>query len=688
MILQSSMKKQEAKQRIKKLQKEINRHRYLYHVLDKQEISDSAHDSLKNELAKLEEEFPSLVAKDSPTQRVSGQALSQFEKVPHEPRMLSLNDAFSFDEIKAWIERMERHLHHAIKPEFYAEIKADGLAVSLEYENGLFVRGSTRGDGNVGEDVTENLKTIDAIPLKLESHTITLSDGGSLKLVSESAKHAHKGHCEIRGEVYLKKKDFAALNKSQKKKDEKIYANPRNVAAGSIRQLDPKLTASRKLSFMAWDIITDLGQKTHAESHALVQSLGFPVAHINAYCESLKKLESYYKRIDAKRDKLDFTIDGIVLIVNDIKLFKKLGAVGKAPRGAVAWKFSAEQATTKVKDIIIQVGRTGVLTPVALFDPVSVAGTTVSRATLHNEDEIERLDIRIGDTAIIQKAGDIIPDVVEVLTRLRAGDEKKFNMPTKCPVCGSPVIRKKGESAHYCTNKNCAARHRENLYHFVSKKAFNIDGLGPKILDQLLDVGLIRDASDLFKLKQDDLQELERFDVKSAENVINAINDSREVLLGRFIYSLGIRHVGEETAQALALHFGTLAALKKASQEILSTIPDVGVVVAESIDEYFSDEQHQNFVERIIKNGVNVKGEKLISKKFAGKTFVFTGTLDSITRDSAKQKIRLLGGEVSSSVSKDTDYVVAGENPGSKLDKAQELGVNILDEQQFLKLVK
>ena len=681
------MDKQEAKQRIKKLSSEINHYRYLYHVLDKSEISDAAHDSLKNELVKLEDQFPDLIAEDSPTQRVSGKALQEFKKVEHDLRMLSLNDAFSFEEIKAWIERMHRHLRHDIEPEFFAEIKADGLAVSLIYENGVFVRGATRGDGQTGEDVTENLKTIEAIPLRFELHGIIKKDGMSSEIVVSALEKARKGRVEVRGEVYMKKKDFEDMNKHQKKSEEKIFANPRNAAAGTIRQLDSKVALSRPLSFLCWDVVTDLGQQTHAESHAIAKSLGFPIASVNEYCDSIKKLESFYERIDKKRDKLDFNIDGIVLILNDIKLFKKLGAIGKAPRGAIAWKFAAEQATTVLKDIVVQVGRTGAITPVAIFDPVNVAGSMVSRATLHNEDEIKRLDVRISDTVIIQKAGDIIPDVVEVLDRLRPKNSKKYEMPKKCPKCGSDVRRKQGEAAHYCQNRDCSARHRENLYHFVSKKAFNIDGLGPKILDQLLDVGLIKDASDIFILKQEDLQELDRFDVKSAQNIVSAVDSARDISLGRFIYALGIRHVGEETAQALALRFGSLDAVKKASEEELSNVPDVGEKVAESISEYFADDKHVKFVERIIRNNVKVKTEKLISRKLEGKTFVLTGTLDSITRDEAKQKIRLLGGDASSSVSKDTDYLVKGQSAGSKLEKAEKLGIKILNEKEFLKLL-
>jgi len=668
----TAMTKQHAQQRIQKLRNEVNHNRYLYHVLDKPRVSDAIDDSLKHELARLENQFPEFITPDSPTQRVGGEALPEFKKVEHEHRMLSLNDAFSFEEIKEWIKRIERHLRAKIKPEFFAEVKADGLAVSLIYEDGLLSKAVTRGDGRIGEDVTENIKTIEAIPLKLEG----------------AVKEAQKGRVEVRGEIYIKKEDFEKLNKKQEQAKGQIFANPRNLAAGSIRQLDPKVAAKRALTFLCWDVITDLGQKTHEQTHEIARSLGFPVAKVNEYCDSVSKLESFYQKIDKKRENLDFNIDGIVLIVNDIKLFKKLGVVGKAPRGAIAWKFAAQQATTVVKDIIIQVGRTGALTPVAIFEPTQVAGSQVSRATLHNEDEIKRLDVRIGDTAVIQKAGDIIPDVVEVLVRLRSKNSKKFAMPKKCPVCNHAAERKSGEAAHYCANKDCPARHREAMYHFVSKKAFNIDGLGPKILDQLLDSGLIKDASDIFTLKKEQLQELERFDVKSAENLVKAIDNAREISLGHFIYSLGILHVGEETANALSVYFGNLTAIQGASLDELNKIPDVGKVVAESISAYFSDQKNKDFIDRIIKNNVKVRGERLMSRKLEGKTFVLTGSLDSITRDEAKQKIRLLGGDISSSVSKNTDYLVAGSSAGSKLDKAEKLGVKVINEKQFLEIIK
>lgn len=672
MPLVQSMTKSEAKTRIEKLRTEINHNRYLYHVLDKPRVADAVDDSLKHELAKLEEQYPDLVAPDSPTQRVGGEPLPAFKKVPHQVRMLSLNDAFSFNEVKDWFERAERYLGKKIEPDFFAEVKADGLAVSLEYEDGLFARGSTRGDGQIGEDVTENLKTIDAIPLRLES----------------KVKRAQTGRVEVRGEVYMKKKDFEALNREQGKRGGQIFANPRNAAAGSIRQLDPKIAVNRKLSFIVWDIVTDLGQATHAEVHVLAEEMGFPVARVNERCNSLESLKRYYDSIDKKRDKLPFNIDGTVININDIATYKKLGVVGKAPRGAVAWKFAAEQATTRVLDIIIQVGRTGALTPVAVLEPVSVAGTTVGRATLHNEDEIKRLDIRIKDTVVIQKAGDIIPDVVEVLSRLRTGKEKVFKMPKVCPVCGAETKRREGEVAHYCVNKDCPAKHREGLYHFASKKAFNIDGLGPKILDQLLDVGLIKDAADIFTLKQEALRELPRFDVKSAENIIKAVEAARAINLARFIFALGIRHVGEETAVALANYFGSLEKVRQASLEELRRIPDVGGKVGESIVDYFQDNKNLKFVERLQKNGVQVQSAKRASSdKLVGKSFVFTGTLDTMSRDEAKEKARLNGGDVSSSVSKNTDFVVAGAEAGSKFEKAEKLGVKVINEKEFLQLL-
>ena len=683
------MTKKEIKNRIQKLRDEINYHRYLYHVLDKQEISDAANDSLKKELENLEKKYPEFITKDSPTQRVGGKPLDKFVKVRHSQRMLSLNDAFSKEEILEWLSRLERYLHTKINPEIFAEIKVDGFAVSLVYEDGVLVRGATRGDGLVGEDVTSNLKTIEAIPLRLDKNKpIEKFNGGSGDVVKNTFNKTRKGKLEVRGEVYIKKKDFLEINKEQEKLDKPAFANPRNTAAGSIRQLDPKLAASRSLSFLAFGISSDIGLKTHAEVHALLRSLGFPVAKINRYCANTKELSNYYNFVDKQRSKLDFNIDGIVLNINDNKIFTKLGVVGKAPRGAIAWKFPAEQATTKVLDIKVQVGRTGTLTPVAILEPVQVAGSIVSRATLHNQDEVNRLDIRIGDTVIIEKAGDIIPDIIKVLERMRSGNEKKFNMPITCPVCKADVKRKSGEVNHFCQNQNCPARHREGLYHFVSKKAFNIDGLGPRILDQLLDVGLINNAADLFALKKEDLLELEGFKEKAAQNLVSSINFSKNINMSNFIYALGIRHVGEETAAILSDNFSSWREITKKDLDFFMDMSDVGEIVAKSIFNFFKNKKNISFLEKLEKNGVKVISQKKkVDQKLNKKIFVLTGSLDSMSRDDAKNKIRSLGGKVSSSVSKNTNFVVAGDEAGSKLEKAEKLGIKIINEERFLEML-
>lgn len=668
------MTKQEIRQRIEKLKKEINHHRYLYHVLDKQEISDAALDSLKHELYQLEQEHPEFITPDSPTQRVGGEPLKEFEKVKHNKRMLSLEDVFLDKEIRDWEKRIKK-LVPDDKLDYYAEIKMDGLAVSLVYKNGIFVEGSTRGNGEIGEDVTQNLKTIEAIPLRLEID----------KLPKEVQKKAEE--IEIRGEVFMSKETFNKLNEEQKKKNEPLFANPRNAAAGSIRQLDPKIAALRKLDFYAYDLVTDLGQKTHRESHEFIKLLGMKINREFRYCENLNELIVYHNYIGGIRDKLSYQTDGVVVNVNNISVFKKLGVVGKTPRGAVAFKYPAEQATTIVEDIVVQIGRTGTLTPVAILKPVKVAGSTVSRATLHNEDEIKRLDMKIGDTVIIQKAGDVIPDIVKVLPNLRTGKERRFKFPSKCPVCGSSVKRKQGEAAYYCTNKFCFAQSKEKLYHFVSKKAFDINHLGPKIIDKLLKESLIEDASDIFDLKQGDLESLERFAEKSASNLIEAIDKSRKITLARFVYALGIRHVGEETANDLAYYFGDLEKIKKVSLDDLRKIKDIGDVIAKSIYEWFKDKKNLVFLDKLLKQ-VKIELPEERELKLKGKIFVLTGGLKTMTRDDAKDKIRSLGGDVSSSISQNTDFVVAGDEPGSKYERAKKLGVKIIDEEKFLKMVR
>jgi len=667
------MNKQAAKIRIEKLKKEINHHRYLYHVLDKQEISDAALDSLKRELFGLENRFPDLITKDSPTQRVSGKAMDKFEKVAHKTRMVSLNDAFSFAEIKEWEKRNFKLLSDNTRFDYFVELKMDGLAMSLIYKKGKLEKGVTRGDGVIGEDVTSNIRTIEAIPLKLD--------------LSKLSKEINE--IEVRGEVYMGKKVFAELNKKQERNNQPKFANPRNAAAGSVRQLDPKIAAARKLSFMAYDLVTDLGQKTHQESHELLETIGFRAGKLHSrYCRSIEEVQKHFENIGDLRKDLRFWTDGVVVNINNIKIFRKLGIVGKAPRGAIAFKFPAEQATTIVEDIQVQVGRTGALTPVAHLRPVQVAGSTVSRATLHNIDEIERLDVRIGDTVIVQKAGDIIPDIVQVLKKLRTGNEKKFHMPDKCPICNAKAARKKGEVAYYCANKKCYAQQHEGLRHFISKKAFDIDGLGPKILEQLFRADLVKTPADLFDLKEEDLRPLERFADKSAENLVAAIQNAKKVTLARFIYALGIRHVGEETAIDLAGRFSTIQKIMQASREELEDMHDVGSVVAQSIYGFFQGKHNQQLVTTLLKKGITLEAKKRTVKKtkLLGKKIVVTGTLESMSREQAKQAIRGAGGKWVSSVSKNTDYVVAGENPGSKVDKAKKLGVKVISEKELLNL--
>ncbi len=669
------MDRKSAKIRIEKLKKEIKHHRYLYHVLDTQEISDAALDSLKHELDELEKQYPDLITPDSPTQRVGGRPLDDFKKVTHGKPMLSLNDSFSFEELEEWEQRLVKLVEK--KPSYYAELKVDGLALSITYRDGNLIRAATRGDGKVGEDITENIKTIEAIPLSLEEYKKKYPNVPST--------------VEVRGEVYMSKKSFDELNERAKKTGGQKFANPRNAAAGSVRQLDSKVTASRKLSFLAYDVASETGIDKHSEVHKFLEHIGFPSGFVNnRLCPTLHEVQAYYDDINKKRERLPFWIDGVVISANNLELFRRLGVVGKAPRGAIAYKFPAEQATTVVKDIQVQVGRTGALTPVAHLKPVTVAGSTVSRATLHNIDEINRLDVRIGDTVIIQKAGDIIPDIVQVLPKLRTGKERKFSMPKKCPVCESVVERKPDEVAYYCTNKNCYALQHQAMKHFISKKAFDIDGLGPKVLDQLFKADLIKTAADLFKLKESDLKPLERFEDRSAQNLVLAIQNAKKVSLARFIYALGIRHVGEETAIDLAGQFGSLEAITKASLEKLEGMHDVGSVVAKSIYKYFKDPHNMRLTEKLLSRGVVIKQQKRIvqNTKLSGKKIIVTGTLESMSREEAKEKIRTAGGKWVSSVSKNTDLVVAGTEPGSKYEKAKKLNIKVVTEAEFLKLLR
>lgn len=676
----------QTKDRIEKLRKAIEKYRYEYHVLDKSAISPEALDSLKKELVDLEVQYPELITPDSPTQRVAGKPLKGFKKVEHKVAQWSFNDAFSEEDIKDFDTRVKRFLKvdpafakaTAGRVEYVCELKIDGLKIILEYENGFLKTAATRGDGKVGEDVTENVKTIESVPLKLEEEVSVI----------------------VEGEIYLPKKEFERINKERATKGEEIFANPRNMAAGTIRQLDPKVVAERKLSTFIYDLSAVASAKadkpipkTQEEELKFLQKLGFRVNKNFKFCKNISEVVEYWKYWKDKKDKQDYLIDGVVVKVNEKNLQEALGYTGKAPRFGIAFKFPAEQVTTVVEDIVLQVGRTGVLTPVAHLKPVSVAGSTVSRATLHNEDEIKRLDVRIGDTVILQKAGDVIPDIVSVIKEMRTGKEKVFVWPKFVPDCGGKgeIERILGQAAWKCKDKNSFIQKKRRLYHFASKHAFDIDHLGPKIIDALLAADLISSYDDIFTLKKGDILNLERFAEKSADNLINSIEKAKKISLSRFIVSLSIPNVGEETAILLAQNCGSIEKLKDSKIEELQKINEVGPIVAESIVDWFKTPENQKVLSRLLKHvkieQTVVAGEH-ISKKLEGKTFVLTGTLNNMTRDDAKEKIRSLGGSVSGSVSKETDFVVAGENPGSKYENAEKIGVKILSESEFEKMLK
>lgn len=672
------MNKQEAQVRIEKLRRYIDEMRYQYHVLDNPSIKDSDWDSLMRELVLLERQFPEFQSPTSPSQKVGGKPLEKFKSIKHQYPMISLSDAFDENELKAWYERIVRLVGN--KPidqsGFYCEIKMDGLAVSLVYESGKLVYGATRGDGFVGEDITENLKTIQSIPLELRAD-------------SKYFDFAKNNRIEIRGEVYMPINSFNALNKERIAREESPFANPRNAAAGSVRQLDPKIAALRNLDFMGYGLL-GFKTETHEDEHNIIRDLGLPTNKYNKFCQDLGCIKTTWDDWEKIRPKLPYQIDGMVVNLNNEKLFERLGVVGKSPRGAIAFKWPAEEVTTVLLDIEVRVGRTGVLTPTAYLHPVEVAGSTVSKATLHNADEIVRKDIRIGDTVVIRKAGDIIPEVVKSIKELRTGKEKIFEMPSVCPMCGGEVYRKEGEVAYRCANTKCFAIEKRSLEHFVSKAAFDIEGLGEKIIEQLFDEGLIKDASDLFTLKTGDLEPLERFAEKSAGNLIESIEAHKEISLERFIYALGIPMVGSETAVDLAKKFGKLEKFLEASREDLNLIYGIGEKVANSIYDWLSDKRNKEYIARLLENGVKVKTyhSPVLENKLQGKIFIITGTLESMSREDAHKKIIELGGQIGSSVSKNTDYLVVGEDPGSKLEKAQKLGVKQLTEKEFLEIMK
>lgn len=698
-------------ERILKLREAIEHHRYNYHVLDTEEISAEALDSLKRELAELETEHPEFVDAHSPSQRIAGEPLKQFEKVPHKVAQWSYNDAFTEADMRAFDERVKRFVKDAFgevgttrvpNPTYVCELKIDGLKVVLEYVDGKLVCAATRGDGKVGENVTHNVRTIESVPLQLRRPESVI----------------------VEGEVWMSKKHFDKINKEQEKNGLPLFANPRNVAAGSIRQLDPKITASRKLDVFVYDLAqintkasqinTPAHLRSNADGHvptlqsdelAYLKELGFKVNNYARVCKTMDEVIAFWNEWKNKSKKQDYWIDGVVVKVNEIKYQEALGYTGKAPRFGIAFKFPAEQVTTVVEDIQLQVGRTGVLTPVAHLRPVEVAGSTVSRATLHNQDEIERLDIRVGDTVILQKAGDVIPDIVKVLTELRPKGAKAYTFPTHVPECGGDgsIERIPGQVAYRCVFRGGAAEHRRKLAHFVSKKCFDIDGLGPKQIDAFLEHSLISSCDDIFTLKKGDMLPLPRFAEKSVNNILEAIERARKVSFARFIFALSIDHVGEETAEDVAKHFGKFKDFymkvggkdSDGAQAALADIYGIGEVVAESIVKWFSNVDNQALVKRLLSQ-VTVLDEKLDtsntdilkSSNIYGKTFVLTGTLTTMSRDEAKAKIKALGGDVTGSVSKNTDYVLAGEEAGSKLDKAVELGAKVLSEEEFLKMIK
>jgi len=663
----------DAKARIAQLRTEIERHNYRYYALDDPSIPDAEYDKLFRELQTLESQHPELLTADSPTQRVGGNPLKSFAEVQHRTPMLSLNNAFGDEEVRAFDIRIREALGRA-EVEYAVEPKFDGLAVTLTYRNGIFVQGATRGDGSTGEDVTENLRTVRAIPLRLSGMTADV---------------------EVRGEVLMLKADFTKLNDAQRTRGEKEFANPRNAAAGSLRQLDSRITASRRLSFFAYgigycDSISLPGQ--HDRQMDLLRHWGVPVAQQCRVVRGLDGLLGYYREIGDQRAALPFDIDGVVYKVNDISQQRQLGYVSRAPRFAIAHKFPAEEALTKLLDIEVQVGRTGALTPVARLDPVLVGGVTVTNATLHNEDEIRRKDVRIGDTVIVRRAGDVIPEVARVALEHRPDNVREFVMPTSCPVCGSRVARQEDEAVWRCTGGLfCQAQRKQALLHFASRRAMNIEGLGDKLVEQLVDTHIVNTPADLYGLQLLKLITLERMGEKSALNLLAAIELSKHTTLARFIFALGIRNVGESTAKDLAQHFGSLDNLLAADAGALQQVRDVGPVVAQSMADFFAEAHNREVIKQLREAGVywaEHQPQPATGLPFSGKTFVLTGTLVALTRDEAKEKLEALGAKVSGSVSGKTDYVVAGAEAGNKLDKARELGVAVLDERQFLALLE
>jgi DNA ligase (NAD+) len=662
------------KKEVEELREKLRYHEYRYYVLDEPEISDAAYDRLMNRLKELEEAHPELVTPDSLTVRVGGAPREGFTKVQHARPMLSLDNAFSYEALRDWDKRV-REGSGQEKIEYIAEHKFDGLSISLQYEDGVLVRGVTRGDGTTGEDVTPNVKTIRSIPLRV--------DAAILKKIKLARSF------EVRGEVMMTRKAFEALNRHQEEIGGKIFVNARNSAAGAVRVLDPAITAARRLDFFAYYLLVDgkVPFAKHSDSLQALKQLRFRASDDWKLCAGIEAVEAYCDDWDAKREKLPYEIDGVVIKANSIPIQNELGYTAKAPRWAIAYKYPARQETTVVNDIIVQVGRTGALTPVAVLEPVQVGGVTVSRSTLHNMDEIERLGLQIGDTVLIERAGEVIPHVLKVVKEGKG--RKTFRMPKHCPECGSAIHHVEGEVAYRCVNAACPAKRKESILHFAGRHAMNIDGLGDKIVDQLVDKGLVKDVAGLYALKEEEVAGLERMAEKSAQNLLEEIEASKKNSLARLIYALGIQFVGERTGQLVAEHFSSLEELAAAKEEQLIEVPEVGPKVAASIAEFFSEPANVKLIKKLNKAGVHPTAEKrkVKSDKFAGKSFVFTGGLANRSREEAGEIVQQHGGKVSGSVSKKTDYVVVGTDPGSKYDKAKELGVTILTEAEFEKLL-
>lgn len=665
------MNKSEAKKRIEELRNQVEYHAKKYYDDDKPEISDFEYDMLMVELRNLEKEFPEFTSKESLTQKVGGHVKARFKKVIHKVQLQSLQDVFSLEEVEEYINKIdEKAKEQNIENRTYVvETKIDGLSAALEYKQGKFVRGATRGNGTVGEDVTQNLKTVKTIPMELkEPIDIT-----------------------VRGEVFISKKDFEEMNKEREENEEELFANARNAAAGSLRQLDSKITAKRPLDIYIFNVQKIEGKEfnSHYEELKYLESLGFNVNPVLISCKNMKEIKNAINKIGEEREKLTFGIDGAVVKVDDLKFREKLGTTAKTPRWAVAYKYPPEKKETKVKDIICQVGRTGVITPMAVLEPIVVAGSKISKTTLHNEDFIKDKDLKIGDTVVIQKAGDVIPEIVKVVVEKRTGQEKDFEMPKTCPVCGAEAIREEGESAIRCTGIECPAKLFRNLVHFVSREAMNIDGLGEAIIQQLLDKQLINNMADIYTLELDEIASLKKNGKKFAQNLVDSINKSKENDLTRLITAFGIRHVGTKASKLLAKKYKNIDNLVNATSEELAMIDDIGPIVANSIREFFMQDQTIDLIERLKKAGVNMEHqEEILDDRFEGKTFVITGSLEKYTRTEAANIIEKFGGKVSGSVSKKTDYLLAGEEAGSKLTKARIYGTTILNEAEFNEMIK